>query len=1050
MLSFQHKQDLIGLFAQHKVAATLTMLMMILAGAWALSRLNTQFLPNFAVDIITVRVVWSGASAEDVESSITQPIEQELRGLDNLKKMTSTSATGVSAVSLEYHEGSDMVTAMDRVKERVALLRNLPSSAEKAEISKAEHYEVIARLLLTGTKEAGELRHLARRMESELLGRGISKVSVNGLPEEEMAIQIPTAALQSLGLSHAQVADKIAATSRDLPAGSVGRDDVARQLRSLDQRRDALAFEAIPIAADKAGRLVKLSDVAEIERRPKQGEPLLFYQGQPAVELMLYRTEHNDALKAANIMQAWVDATRPHLPPEIKLQVFDESWTLIWDRILLLVNNGLGGMLVVIAILFLFLNIRVAWWVAMGVPISLLAAMVPLYFLGGSINMISLFAMIMMLGILVDDAIVVGEDAYTHYQTGEKSLQAAEGGARRVVGPVLAASLTTIAAFAPLMAVGGIIGNILFSIPLVVICALIASMFECFLILPGHLRQSFIKMRHAEPPPLRRKLEAAFNFLRDRLFRPLVTLAVGFRWITLAAGVSLLLLGIGLLAGGRLHFTFFPTPDSNIINANFSFAAGTPPERMRDFLLHLDGALREADKELGGGLVVTTVMQQNISYIGGGQIAQRGDQFGMIFVELTQPDARSIRNREILQAWEKRIVSPPGLENLSIAERRGGPPGRDVDIRLSGGTPDTLKAAAMELREVLKTIPGVIGAEDDMPYGREQLIYRLRPEAIALGLTVDSVGRQLRAGFDGQLAQIFLDGKDEVEVRVMLPDAERYRMAGLEQFSLQLPAGGAIPLRQAVELQSRRGFDALRHYQGDLSVQVSADVDKELNNANQVLARLEEEFLPRLSARHGIRYSFEGRAADQQETMRDMKIGLVVALLYIYLILAWVFGSYGWPLIIMTAIPFGLVGAITGHWLMGMDMTILSLFGFFGLAGIAVNDSIVLIEFYRQLRDDGLPVREALIEAACQRLRAVLLTSLSTIGGLTPLLLEKSLQAQFLIPMAVSISFGLMFTTVLVLLFTPSLLSIYESGAAMLQKLGGSQPVLAQKAAEEE
>lgn len=1024
--TFQHQQNIIGLFAQHKVAANLLMLMMIMAGVWALSKLNTQFLPNFALDFINVTVVWTGAAAEDVETSITSPIERELRTLDYVHEMNSTSSNGLSTITLEYEENTDMGWALDQVKEKVALIRNLPSTAEKPEIIRVVRYETIARLLITGPSDANELRALAQRLERELLDRGISKIDIQGLPEEEISIQVSTAQLEELGLSLSQVANQVRYFSRDIPAGSIGRADVARQLRSLEQRRDELAFTQLPLIVDDTGRYIKLGDIATIERRPQQNEVRITYQGQPAVELQLQRAEHNDALKSAKILQDWLTETRPKLPPGVKLQVYDQAWELINQRISLLLKNGLGGLVLVVGILFLFLNARVAFWVAAGIPISLMGMLAVLYLVGGSINMISLFAMIMALGVVVDDAIVVGEDAFAHFQSGERSLLAAEGGAQRMLAPVTASSLTTISAFLPLMLIGDIIGNILKDIPVVMICVLIASLIECFLVLPGHLRHSFHQLHHEKPGQIRQRLENSFNYLRDSIFRPLVTLVVVWRWSILAALLATMMLAVGLLAGGRLNFVFFPSPDGTIVMANANFVAGTSPERVNAFLGHLEETLSATEKELGGNLIKTAVSRHGSS-ITARDNGRSGDQFGSLMIELTSPDSRTVRNKQFIKTWEAKVIRPPGLEILTIAERRGGPPGQDIEIRFYGFDVENMKAAALELKNALKSFPGVSGIEDDMPYGREQWVYSLTPQGMALGLTIESVGQQLRAAFDGQLVQIFQEGDDEIEVRVSLPDSERYSLASLENFTLQLPNGESVPFSSAVQLTTRRGFEALRHGEARLAAQISADVDKTVNNSNTILANLTENFLPDLMARYGVEYSLEGRAAEQVDTLNDMKHGLVFALALIYLILAWQFASYGWPIIVMSVIPFGLIGAIVGHWLMGLDLTILSLFGFFGLSGIVINDSIVLITFYKHLREEGVPVQQAIIEAACQRLRAVLLTSLTTIFGLMPLLFETSLQAQFLIPMATSIAFGLMFSTLLVLLAVPALLAIYEN-----------------------
>lgn len=1026
---------LIGLFTRHRVAANLLMLTMIVSGMWALSQLNRQFFPNFALDVINVSVVWRGASAEDVSRSITERLEEELRTLDELKKLTSTSAYGLSTLTLEYHEGTDMGVALDKVKEQIGQIRDLPLDSESPETSLVSRYENIARVLVTGPEDPRELRQLVHTFERDLLNRGIAKVDIVGLPQQEIAIQIPVAHLHELEMSLGQVAERVANISRDLPAGTIGRDDVARQLRSLEQRRDSLAFADIPLKAEADGRLIRLGDVGTIERRPRDGETRLLYQGKPAVELQLQRAESGDSLQGAEILAQWLQEVRPTLPADIELNVFNQSWELIKERIGLLLKNGGGGLILVIGILFLFLNGRVAGWVAIGIPVSFLATLAVLWAAGGSINMISLFALIMALGIIVDDAIVVGEDALTQHQKGLPPLPAAEEGARRMLLPVLASSLTTIAAFLPLMLIGDVTGNILFDIPMVVICVILASLIESFLVLPGHLRHSFERIKEHREGKVRRFLNQAFERFRDRLFRPLALLAIGHRWTTISAALGLLLVALGLLLGGRINFTFFPSPEGIVIFANTSFVAGTPPQRVAAFITDLEQALYETEAAFGQHLIAASTVKLGSTTTAGGRATRSGDRFGLVAVELISPDRREVRNQEFIRAWKGRIELPPGIESFTLTEQQTGPPGQDLDIALVGEDEMTLKSAAVELADVLRKTPGVSAVEDDLPYGQEQLVYRLTAEGESLGLTVEDVGRQLRSAYEGRLVQIFQDGGDEIEVRVTLPDEERHSLASLTHLAIQLPNGSTAPLDTVVDLSSRRGFDVLRHTQGKLAVHVSGTVDRTLNNSNQILADLERSLLPELRARYGIQTIFEGRAEEQRDTLGDMQRGVLLALVLIYLILAGVFSSYGWPLVVMAAIPLGLVGAILGHYVMGIDLTILSLFGFFGLSGIVVNDSIILVTFYKQLREQGQPYNEALVEAACQRLRAVLLTSLTTIGGLTPLLFERSLQAQFLIPMAVSISFGLMFATILVLLVIPALLSLYESTLARLKPI---------------
>ena len=678
--------------------------------------------------------------------------------------------------------------------------------------------------------------------------------------------------------------------------------------------------------------------------------------GKPAVEIIVQRSEQGDTLEAARNLAQWLDNTRPTLPPGVEIAVYDASWELVRDRIMLLVRNGIGGLVLVVLILYLFLTGRVAFWVAWGIPVSFAATLFILYLTGGSINMISLFALIMALGIIVDDAIVVGEDAMAHYQMGEAPLLAAEGGARRMLAPVIASSLTTIAAFLPLMLVGGRIGNILGAIPLVIICVILASLVESFLVLPGHLRNAFVHSHKVKPKSVRARLDRGFEYLRDRLFRPFAIVAIRNRFITVASALAMLIVAVGLIAGGRVSFVFFPTPESQILSANVTFVAGTPRATVDTFLAHLEETLLQTERELDQGQLINVVLAYHGSKGSGGA----ADQLGGLQIELTEPDVRPVRNNDFIRAWRERIVPPPGLESLNIAARRVGPPGRDLTIRLSGADAEQLKSAAIDLAETLGGIDGVLEVEDDMAYGREQLIYSLTPAGEALGLTVADLGQQLRTAFDGQLVQIFQDGPDEVEVRVRLPEAERNRLSSLYRLNVRTPDGRSVPLTAVAEWRSRRGFEVLRHADGKLAVEVTADVDTTANNANLIIAALEEGPLEELRRDYGIDHSFEGRSADQRETLSDMRKGLILGLILIYLILAWVFSSYGWPVVVMAVIPFGLTGALFGHWVMGIDLTILSLFGMFGLSGIVVNDSIILVSFYKNLRADGMAVGEAL------------------------------------------------------------------------------------------
>ena len=1019
----QHRNDLLGLLANHRVAPNLLMVMMLLAGAIALKNLNIQFFPNFELGTISVSTIWSGASAEDIQTGITVPLEQRLRNVDELKEMSSTSAPGASGITLEFHEGANMILALDNVKKQVDDFTSLPDDAEKPKVTLAVRYESVARLLISGPDKLDELRKIARQFESELLARGIDKIEIQGLPQDTIQISVSAEQMQRLGLGLDELAQRINNASQDLPAGLIGENDGTREIRSKNQRRTPLEFASLSVVSEQDKR-INLGDIANIERRIKSASPFITVGDKTAVVMVLRRNENGDSLESAQILREWLDETRPTLPPTIQIQLFNDRWELIKDRILLLLKNGAGGLVLVLLILYLFLSTRVAFWVAVGIPVSFMATLAVLYLVGGSINMISLFALIMALGIIVDDAIVVGEDAQAHYDMGEDPLKASEGGARRMLPPVLASSLTTIAAFLPLMFIGGHIGNIMLAIPVVIICVIIASLIESFLILPGHLRHAFVHAHGKPPSRVRNYLNQGFESFRDRLFRPLVRIAIEFRWTTIACAIGFLIFAAGLVVGGKTGWQFFPSPESTTVYANVRFVAGTSGEIVDEFLLQLESELHNTMKSYDEE-VVSTYYTTHSSSSGRGR-AVTGERTGSIYVELVSSEKRNTKNRDFIQNWRARIEQPAGIESFKISSRSVGPSRRDLNIRLTGSSPHLLKNAALDLAEALNSVPGISAVDDDLPYGREQLIYSLTPAGEALGLSISDVGRQLRAAYDGIVLQRFQQGADEVEVRLQLPEHEQRSLTSLFQLPIKLPNGDFVPLESIVNWDSNQGYEVLRRFNGRLSVDVTADVNPALNNTAEIVKDLQISTLPQLSSRYGIQYSIEGRSASQRETFAEMRTGALIALLLMYLVLAWVFSSYGWPLLVLLSIPLGITGAVLGHWAMDMNMTILSLFGFFGLSGIVVNDSIILVIFYRQIRAAGMPIYQALEEAASQRLRAVLLTSLTTIAGLTPLLFETSRQAQFLIPMAVSIAFGLAFATVLILLVLPAMLSIYE------------------------
>ncbi|MFC3230472.1 efflux RND transporter permease subunit [Marinibaculum pumilum] len=1030
---------LIRLFTRHRNAANLLMLLAVLLGAWSLDRLNTQFFPEFGIDVITVSIAWPGASPADVDANITTAVIPEVRYLDGVKRVTSYAVEGSGTVVVEFEPGTDMQRALSEADSAIARILTFPEEIEEPVIRRVTLYETISRLAIGGPFPEAALKAYAKQIRDALLDAGIDQVTLFGARDEEIWVEVPEEALQRLDLSLDAVAARIGASSQDLPAGRV-EGALQKQIRSLGLAPGAEQVAAIEVKALTGGEKILVRDIAEVAERFDREAAVGRLHGRPAVELHIQRAATADALASARIVKDTLERIRPTLPPSLELQEYDVQVTLIRDRIALLLNNGISGLALVVVVLFLFLNGRTAFWVAAGIPVAMMATFAAMMASGQSINMVSLFALIMTIGIIVDDAIVVGEHADHLRSTGLDPLQAAERGAMRMLAPVTAASLTTIAAFAPLFLVGDVIGQIISAIPMVVIAIMIASLVECFLILPNHLRHAMTGRRQggdggAPKPPgrFRQGFDRGFGRLRDRHFRPAVALALRWRYATVATALAALLLCAGLVAGGRVPFVFFPSPESDTIYANILFAPGTPRETVGAMVDELDRALDAAVAGMEGAgddLVVSAFGKIGVSQ--GDQFSSvQGDHRGGLHVELQPSDLRDVRTPEVIDAWRQEIVELAGVERIALVERQGGPPGRELDIRLIGAAPEVLKAAAEELKDVLATYPGLRDVEDDLPWGKPELVLELTPRGSALGFTTQSVAQQIRNAFEGRIARRFARGDEEVTIRVQRPVEERHE-ADLRTLLLEGPDGSPVPLTEVVSIREQAGFDRIRREDARREVAVTGEIDETLTNANAVLAELEAGPLPEIAARHGLTWRLAGKSEEQARTLGDLQTGALVALAVIYIVLAWVFASYTRPLVVMAIIPFGLVGAIVGHALLGMDLTILSLVALLGLSGVLVNDSIVLVTTIDARIAAGEATMEAIANGAADRLRAVLLTSLTTIGGLLPLLFETSLQAQFLIPMAVTLVFGLAIATLLVLVLVPALLGIQEDVAKVL------------------
>ncbi len=1012
----------IGLFARHPTAANLLMILMIGAGALSIARNNTQFFPDFDIETVIVSVAWPGAGASDVEAGVVEALEPEIRLVDDVKTVRAAAREGAATIVVEFDPGADIQAGSAAVENAVAQATALPEGSEKPVVSRIAFADTVSRVAVSGPFPEAALKARAKRMAEDLLARGVDRVDLFGARDEEIHVDVRPETLLRLDMTLGDVARAIAATSRDLPAGdTAGASE--RQLRGLGRRADAAGLAEIGIRGGPGGERLLLGDMARVSDGFEQGQPTAWVGGERAVELHVQRAAGADSLRLARIVDEYIAALAPTLPPGMTVAQYDVGASLIADRIRLLLRNGLGGLILVVLVLFVFLDRGVAFWVAVGIPVAVMAAFAAMLAFGQTINMVTLFALIMMLGIVVDDAIVVGEHAMARRRAGAAPLEAAIGGARRMAVPVACASLTTVATFLPIVMVGGVIGQILIAIPVVAVSALLASLIECFLVLPGHMRGALARGAGLEAR-FRRAFDAAFARFRDGPFRRAAALAVRWRHTTLAVAAAALIVSIGLIAGGRVPFVFFPSPEGDTVLASFSFAPGTPRARSAAMAAELDRALGEAEAALAGpGALVRLAVAKIGAPVDPRQAetAVYGDHVGGMQAELAPSETRAVRTPALIAAWRERIRPLPGLETLTIRERQGGPPGRDLDIRLSGGSAETLKAAALDLRAALARYDGVSDAADDLPWGKRELIMEVTPRGRAMGFDTESVARQARDAFEGAIALRFARGDEEAAVRVRLARRGEDTLRGLY---LRSPAGAEAPLAHVVSLREDRGFALIRRQDGRREAAVMAEVDEGAATPGALVAALAADDLPAIAAAHGVSWRFAGRAEEQRETLADMQLGALIGFGVMYIVLAWVFASWTRPFAVMAIVPFGLIGAVGGHLLLGFDLTILSLIGLLGLSGIVVNDSIILVSAIDERIAAGESMAEAAVGGACDRLRAVVVTTLTTVGGLSPLLSETSLQAQFLKPMALTLVFGLIGATLLVLFVVPALVAM--------------------------
>jgi len=1027
----------IAWMARNHVAANILMVIFIAGGLLFSSGVKQEVFPEFSVDMVSISVPYPGASPAEVEQGILLSIEDEVRGLDGVKEVTGRAAEGVGSVAVELLTSANPQKALQDVKNAVDSILSFPEDAERPVVSLVEQRNQVLTLILYGDEEEHALRELAERTREELLAlEEITLVELAAVPRYEIAIEVPQAALRAYDLTLPQIGMLVRESALELPAGGVRTEGGEVLLRTQERRDFAHEYLDVPVATTPDGTLVRLGDIARIHEDFEETDQEAFYRGKRAMRLNVFRVGDETPQEVSDAVREFVAEAHAELPPGVDYAIWNDSSEIYRDRMRLLLKNAILGLALVLLILGLFVDPRLAFWVTLGIPISILGSFLFIPFTGASINMISLFAFIITLGIIVDDAVVMGENIYEKRQRGMPFLRAAIEGAHEISGPIVFAVLTNIVAFMPLFFVPGSTGNLFRQIPAIVVAVFVVSLVESLFILPSHLShrgKDSLFWRVVGLP--NRAFSRVLRFVIDRLYTPQVYVLAKYRYATIATGTALLLLALGTVAGGHLRFTFLPRIDSDLVTAQATLPFGVPVERSREVQARIVEAAHRAVDRSGGDAIVRGIYTQIGSPLDEGPgapptvLGASGSHLVGVQINLVPSNQREISGVELADAWREATGEIAGVESLSFSAEITAGGGTAIEVQLSHRDTDTLERAATELAAELAGYAGVEEIDDGYARGKHQLSFRVDPEARSLGITAFDLAQQVRGAFYGFDAIRQQRGRNEVKVKVRLPEEERSTLHTVEELIVRTPEGGEVPLREAARVEAGYAYTDIRRQDGRRVVSVSADVDEDLSNANKILASLEENELPALLARYpGLSYTFEGAQATQRESLSALAAGFALALIVMYGLLAVPFKSYFQPLIVLIAIPFGFIGAVIGHFLLGFGLSLISLFGLIALAGVVVNDSLVLVVTANRLREqeEGTTAYDAVCRAGIRRFRPILLTSLTTFFGLAPMIFETSVQARFLIPMAISIGFGILFGTVIILGMVPALYLFLE------------------------
>ena len=1024
------KGGVVAWMAGHPVAANLLMLALVIGGLATALRVKQEVFPEFTLDVVGVSVTYPGASPEEIEEGIVIVIEDSVRGLEGVKKVTSSSSEGRGSVSVELLLNADRDRVLADVKNSVDRITTFPEDAERPIVSLLENRNLVMNLAVAGPASERVLRETAERLRDDLSAtEGITLVQLGAAKPLEISIEIPQSTLRAYGITLEQVSAEIRRSAIDLPAGSLKTDAGEILFRTTERRDYGREFADIAIISNLDGSTVRIGDVAVIVDGFADLDLQPGFNGEPAATVTVYRIGDETPLSvSAAVLQA-LDEFRTTLPTGLVAEVIRDDSVVYRQRMELLIRNAILGLVLVLLMLGLFLEPRLAFWVTLGIPISILGSFLFLSGTNASLNMISLFAFIVTLGIIVDDAIVVGENIYEKRELGMPALQASIEGAREIAGPITFAILTNVVAFAPMLFVPGASGKLFMQIPAVAISVFIVSLIESLFILPAHLA-------HATRPSLFWRIlgvpstvfERGLQWFIARAYGPTVLLAIRQRYTTIAIGTAMLILSVAVIASGKLPFTFLPKIDADFVNVNARLPLGVPVERTIAVQERLLAALAETIDESGGQSVVRSIYAVLGSQLGGfGPVARSqssGSNLLGIQFEMVPESDRDIDVTEFGRRWRENAGDIAGIETISFKSEIGRATGAAVDVQLSHRNPEILNAASLDLSKRLTSFDGVTDIDSGVALGKPQFNLELTPEARSMGLTARDLARQTRAFFYGSEALRQQRGRNEVRVMVRLPAEERETLHTVETAMLQTPNGGEIPFREAAIASEGRAYTTIKRTDGRRVNSVTADVDTEVANGNEIAAALETDVLPEMIRRYpGLTWSFEGEQSDQADSLASLGRGFAAALFVIYALLAIPFRSWLQPLVVMIAIPFGIIGAVFGHLVMGYGFSIISIFGIVALSGVVVNDSLVLVVTINEMRrkQPELRLAEIVTAAGRRRFRPILLTSVTTFFGLMPMVLETSVQAKFLIPMAISIAFGVMFATFIILLIVPAL-----------------------------